>query len=90
VTIYKYEVELTMTGVKGVPNGIITRTEHAYTVIDAITQAAINATAEHPTGTIKVRHVGPPMDAIMLSEATLAQAVGEMLSRLGKGKKTVQ
>lgn len=73
--IYPYDVEIVVKRTSTGLESTVTRTEHAYAVVDAVMQASINISGEDPgLEVVRVLHVSPPIKAILRSrdEAVLA------------------
>lgn len=86
--INAYEVELRITNKNTRADRMVTRTEHAYGVLDAVAQALYNQSAQPDMGSsgdedMKIMHVGPPKDDILKESQALAAAVSHALSRIG-------
>lgn len=80
MTINQYEVELKIITTHGATH--ITRTEHAYTLLEAMQQALIGETDSSPGATLSVVRIGPSADAIRaagLAELQVAEAVASVL-----------
>ena len=78
---YAYEVELQLTNINTKAVTTVTRTEHAYSVQDAIYQALFNQAGELETGSAEIRvlHVGPTADAIAAATTELARRIQERI-----------
>ncbi len=63
--IKKYEVILELHNPNTGDKREITRLEHAYSAIDAVTQGIMNVSKEAGSAEIKVQHVGPPTEDII-------------------------
>lgn len=84
--IYVYEVELKLTNKNTREVKLVTRTEHAYTVFDAVMQASMNQAAEIGTGSadIELARIGPPAAAIREATQKLADDIAALVGRLGR------
>jgi hypothetical protein len=64
MNVNRYAVEMRVSRGGKEPR-IVTRIEHAYSVLDALQQAGVNHVAENPGEMPEgVVHIGPPMDAL--------------------------
>lgn len=83
--IFTYEVELKVTHKATGKVELVTRTEHAYSLMDAMHQAVFNQIAGDPTDVdIKMVHVGPPLELIRALNTPQSDAFGEILAGLVK------
>lgn len=87
-TINVYEVQLKIVNKNTKAVSAITRTEHAYSVMDAMMQAVLNQSAEIDTGfaDITVTHIGPPQRLVEESERSLEKLVSELARGIGMRK----
>jgi intracellular sulfur oxidation DsrE/DsrF family protein len=81
MTVFKYEVEIQVTDRRTGKSVAVTRTEHAYSVMDAMMQAVVNQRTDQDHEEVRVIRIGPPAGAIADSEAGLARQITEMLQR---------
>lgn len=81
---YQYEVELKLTNPNTGAVQLVTRTEWAYTITDALVQASVAAVG---TGSdeVKLIRVGPTADAIAASNKTAADALRAIVDGVMRG-----
>lgn len=70
-----YEVELVAEDRTTKAREMVTRREYAYSMMDAMTQAAVALLYERPNTDVKVAKIGPPRETIEAASATDAAVV---------------
>lgn len=80
--IFEYEVEIQLTNLNTKERRLVTRTEHAYSVIDACVQASLGISAEAGSSEAKVVRIGPPRDAILKQAQSLRDVVRDAVDGL--------
>lgn len=82
--IYVYEVELKVTDKSTRTSRLTLRTEHAYSLMDAVHQAVMNIAPENAGCDIQVNHVGPPSEAIHVAFTGLGDQVASVPAGIAK------
>lgn len=79
-TTNAYEVELKLVNRNTFDERLVTRTEYAYSVQDAVMQAVVNQAADPGTGSaeVKVLRIGPPQELVLAA----SQSVLDMIATL--------
>ena len=79
----QYEVTLKLANRNTLERSLVTRTEYAYSVQDAVMQACFNQSAEMETGSadITLVSVGPPAELIRRASSAATDAIAEELMR---------
>lgn len=85
-TIFVYEVDLRITQKATGQVKLVTRTEHAYSLMDALHQALIHASVDLGDVDVKPLRIGPPDEAIRAAAgmpAGLAATIAGLLHTAG-------
>ncbi len=82
--VNEYEVELRVTNKNTREDKLVVRTEYAYSVFDAVSQASINQIAELDNGSadIKIVKVRPPLRLVELAATEVARSLSDITRRL--------
>ncbi len=88
-TIFTYEVELKVTDKATGKAELVTRTEYAYSLMDAMHQALVQVTAGRAEISVEPMRVGPPAEAIRAAaQGTLnpqiATGLLDVFTRVGR------
>lgn len=80
--VFEYEVELVLTNTNAKEQRTITCTEYAYSPIDAVTQAHLNAARVAGSTDVAFLRVGPPARLVQAAALEIQQLVDEKLRSL--------
>ena len=73
--IFAYEVDIQLTGIHDADSHIVTSFQHAYSVVDAMMQASLEANDMTKYSAMKVLRIGPPRADIVLQDKELQREI---------------
>jgi hypothetical protein len=84
VTVYEYEIQVKLRRKATNETEMKTVTEYAYTVADAVMQAAFN-NSDNGTFDVTLVRVSPPAKAVELAAKELSDSIARMMKNIRDG-----
>ena len=82
--VHVYDVELLVLRAGETKPSLVTRREHAYSIMDAAMQAGINYSGQSdvPVTSTKIVRIGPPLDVALESQGLKDDLVAAVIERM--------